>query len=156
MTVVNQKGYPDPDAPDVPPGEYLCQIKKIESQHKVSNDQTAERWFVQGTILDGPHKGQYWDDNWIFNSSNMALQRRQVLILNRVGGYPKDFEGGFDRKDFIGKKVLVTFIEDTYKGKTRHKVDFGGYKSVESATLEQEATPKATHTQDPNEEDIPF
>ncbi|MHC4277649.1 MAG: hypothetical protein ACYSTI_10055 [Planctomycetota bacterium] len=149
MTYVNQKGYPDPDAPDVPPGEYLCEIRKIEAGHTVNNDDGAERWWVKGVILDeGPQKGRHWDDNWIFNSSNESLQRRQVLILHRVGGFDKEYEGGFERENFIGKQVYVTFCEDTYQGRTRHKVEFNGYRSIESPSEEERP--------DVEEENIPF
>lgn len=153
---VNTKGFPDPDAADVPPGEYLCEIKKIESGHSVNTDASAERWWVKGIILsEGPYKGRHFDDNWIYNSSNESLQKRQVLIMHRIGGFEKDYEGELRREDFIGKQVYVTFREDTYQGQTRHKVEFNGYRSVESEPVTARAASEEKRP-DIEEENIPF
>lgn len=161
MTYVNTKGYPDPDAADVAPGEYLCEITKIESGHVVNNDNAAERWWVKGVVLEeGPYKSRHWDDNWIFNSSNDSLRRRQVLIQHRVGGYEKEYEGSLSREDFIGKQVYVTFRDDTYQGRTRHKVEFDGYRSVESEGEGEPEPAAATSGEalgpESKDEDIPF
>lgn len=132
---VNTRGYPNPDHSQfhIPPGEYLCIITSIDTGLNTENP-VEERWLVKGEIKEGDHTGKKWQDRWIFNSNNPNIQRRQVLIQHRIGGFPKEYEGEIEPEDFVGREIYVTFKDNFHNGKTYHNVTFNGYRAVEQAT----------------------
>lgn len=152
---VNSRNYPDPDKPShlVPEGKYLCVVSSIHPKKTLVGE---DMWNVKLVIDEGQYQGQWFYDNWIFNSSKEVLQKRQVLIMHRVGEFEKEYEGEIEPSDFIGRCCLVTVKHEKWNGRIRAKVTFNGYDV--SYDVSEDPPAQATESQPPDvaDEEIPF
>jgi hypothetical protein len=142
----------------IPDGEYKVEVVKVDIRDTNAGD---EMWGLHLKIIEGQFANRKLFDNMVF-SSNPNCMKRVKHICSHLG---IDVSAEVELEDdmLIGRKCIVETFIDEYKGESRSKVKFAGYKSLEpaketkstKAPVAQKAVQDAASRYDPPVEETP-
>jgi len=123
-------------------GGYHCEvIKCVEDINK-----KRKVWEMTFKVLSGLYEGRrLWDRLWWTKEG----EGRVHFVLSRFG-LLREGEQDYEAREMEGREILVFPVIETYNGKTRNKVPFEGYQSIEGDGDASEPPPLG------EAEDIPF
>ena len=136
---------PKVDIPEEKPikeGWCLARVDEIEEKQTSRGD---EMWAVKFRILEGDDEGEIVKDNIVF--SRAASKR--LRIIAKAFGLPAVGAVDFERHDIEGRTVRIEVALEDYKGETKAKVTFSGYREAP----QDRAAPKREPGAD---DDLPF
>jgi len=112
----------------LPPGTYHAQVAEATEKTSSKGDPMISlKWHY----LDGDFTLCF--DNLVFNDGGRGIAHKKLKMMG-VAIPDEDMEFSLDASDLVGMEAMLTVVEETYKGKTNLKPDFGadgfGYAPV--------------------------
>ena len=115
----------------LPAGTYVCRV--IDAAEKTNNKDGSSYISITIEVEEGPYTKRLIFDQLFFTEKTIA---RSKSVLKEFG-IQCNGETDISRDMFIGSKVCVTIVIQTYQGVDRNKVTFKGYRLLNADTDDQ-------------------